>query len=401
MTIPHSERHVRPISDWRDEMIAEQTVWCDVQGYALPHAVRRGEPVGLCVSSRTPQFGVRVLRDGAREEVVLERKVGGAKYYESEEDSAARGCGWPVSVEVQTGDLRPGFYLVELFPDGGENARNRWGHAFFVVKPRKADQSAILLKLATNTYNAYNHWGGPSLYDMGACVAYDRPLLRGMLRRYGEAAGLRAGAAPDAGHTCDPNMREYYRYIVANGFSVRVPLAGWFNWERQFFRWAEEKGYGLDVCLDNDVSEPAELEGYRLVLSVGHDEYWTMDARDTLLGWVESGGNFAVFSGNTAYWHVRIEDGRMVCHKYGAEDTDPFAGTDRQHLLTGPFAHRWLGKPENALIGAGSTGGLYARFGGGAPRGSGAFHVLPAGTLGLSRARICDTAISSANRPRS
>ena len=79
MTVPRSERHLRPIAEWRDDMIAEQTVWCPVQGYATPMAVGQGEPVGLCISSRTSRFGIRISRDGAAEEVVVEREIDGAE----------------------------------------------------------------------------------------------------------------------------------------------------------------------------------------------------------------------------------------------------------------------------------------------------------------------------------
>ena len=44
-------------------------------------------------------------------------------------------------------------------------------------------RSRALLVLATNTYNAYNSWGGKSLYTGGWRVSFARPFGRGMLMR--------------------------------------------------------------------------------------------------------------------------------------------------------------------------------------------------------------------------
>ena len=63
------------------------------------------------------------------------------------------------------------------------------------------------------------------------------------------------------------------------------------------------------------------LDGCRLLLSVGHDEYWTWGMRDTVEGFVAGGGNVAFLSGNTCYWQVRIEGDVMVGYKHRyAED---------------------------------------------------------------------------------
>ena len=63
---------------------------------------------------------------------------------------------------------------------------------------------------------------------------------------------------------------------------------------------------------------PEVLESYRLVLSVGHDEYWSSPMRDHLESFIANGGNVAFFSGNTCWWQVRSEDDdrAIICYKY-------------------------------------------------------------------------------------
>lgn len=61
---------------------------------------------------------------------------------------------------------------------------------------------------------------------------------------------------------------------------------------------------------------------YDLVLSVGHDEYWSSGMRDNLHNFVRQGGNLAFFSGNTCWWRVHYVDNNtaMVCDRGSAKD---------------------------------------------------------------------------------
>src|SRR4051795_8833185 len=89
-------------------------------------------------------------------------------------------------------------------------------------------------------------------------------------------------------------------------------------------------------CTDVDLHRDgaALLEPYRLMVSVGHDEYWSGPMRDAVEGFVAAGGNAAFFSGNTSLWQVRLEDATregpaktMVGYKDQFKK-DPVYGTD-------------------------------------------------------------------------
>ena len=68
------------------------------------------------------------------------------------------------------------------------------------------------------------------------------------------------------------------------------------------------------------------MKGYRLVLSVGHDEYWSVPMRNHLEAFIANGGNVAFFSGNVCYWQVRLENGgqAMVGYKFNFEKDPHF-----------------------------------------------------------------------------
>ena len=123
------------------------------------------------------------------------------------------------------------------------------------------------------------------------------------------------------------------------------------------------------------------VDRYRLVLSVGHDEYWSGPMRDTVEGFIGRGGNVAFFSGNTSLWQVRLEghDGQgratqMVGYKGHFHD-DPVFGTDRQAELTTLWSDHLLGRPENHMTGVSFTRGGYHRIGRAVTNGAGGYTI--------------------------
>ena len=283
------------------------------------------------------------------------------------EDAYASGCGWPVAFSF---DVDPawtsGFYEVSLHADGevGEAAKSE---AFFVVRPSAPSSADAIIVLATNTYNAYNEWGGKCLYSGAVKVSFDRPFERGYVRRPaspdevaydGRVASL--PEEPDEEHT------QLQQYLADFEYPLWCASGSWHNWERRFVQWAEGEGLTLDYAVNSDLElHPEVLDGQRLMLSVGHDEYWSWGMRDSADAFVESGGSWAILSGNTCFWQVRYEDdGRtMVAYKAKAESKDPVAGTDDHRRLTSMWSLPSIGRPEAETIGLSFSRGGYARVG--------------------------------------
>lgn len=77
--------------------------------------------------------------------------------------------------------------------------------------------------------------------------------------------------------------------------------------------WLERNGYGdqVDYCTDIDVhldTEQTLLSKYDLLLSVGHDEYWSPEMRKHVERFRDAGGNIAFLSGNTCCWKVTLAE---------------------------------------------------------------------------------------------
>ena len=124
------------------------------------------------------------------------------------------------------------------------------------------------------------------------------------------------------------------------------------HWDAPFIQWLESAGYVLDYCTDVDLHQDADLlTSYPLLLSTGHDEYWTEAMRDHVDTFVANGGNVAYFSGNISLWRIHMTDNdtAIVCAKVapGPFDTGTWQ-RDNWHLI---------GNPESRTTGVTSASG--------------------------------------------
>ncbi len=351
----------------------------DIEAYPSELSYRTGDTVDLHVSCKTTAFNVRIERWGADRVTVLERDDLPGSFTPPPEDADANGCDWPSSLSFAIGDdWASGFYLVTLTAKGAPTDRSV-AHAGFVVRPLEPKAKALLV-LATNTWNAYNNWGGVSLYTGGTQVSFRRPFGRGMLCRPEVDRDDRKARPARWGEDFDVDGEIFQSYRMANGYPPAIGSSGWFTFERRFVEWAEGAGVELDYAISTDLEAGVEaLDGYDLVLGVGHDEYWSAPQRDCVEAYVAAGGDYASFSGNTMFWQVRVEpaaDGTtMVCHKYAAHKSDPVIAAGSPELTSGMWCDPVVGRPEWSLLGGGSAWGLYHRFGAAVARGSGGFTV--------------------------
>ncbi len=294
-----------------------------VFGYANKLSCVPGEEISFHLSSTAPAVRMTIERRGAKDETVFEQKDIACSVQPIPDRASSHGCGWPASFTMAVPDAwRSGCYIATVTPMDGDG-KARQTIQFVVRSANPGKETRILLQLSTNTYNAYTNWGGHSLYSyhdrdglQGHRVSFDRPL------------------------------QSQYE-----------------NWERPFVRWAESNGYTIDYAVNSDLEfHPEILKHYRLVLSVGHDEYWSTAMRDNLEKHIGDGGNVAFLSGNTCCWQVRSEDkGRsLTCWKQWY-NVDPIFRQGDHKLLSTAWSHHLIQRPENQLTGVGFLWGGYHR----------------------------------------
>jgi len=172
---------------------------------------------------------------------------------------------WHPTTVLQTTGWPEGDYLIRL--DAGKASR------LVPLTVRSADaRGRVLLVAGAMTWQAYNAWGGRSLYTgpggfagRSYAVSFDRP--------YDDFSG--AGRFPP--------------------FDAPV------------VRLAEQDGLPLAWETDDDLAQHPELaEGAAEIVIGGHAEYWTAPMWEAVRGAVARGTNLAVLGANTAYWRVRL-----------------------------------------------------------------------------------------------
>ena len=351
-----------------------------VTGYCWPQSAEGGGTVSLHLSSAGGRpVSVEVARVGAERSVVFSDPAVPADSHPTPTDAHSHGCAWPAALVLDVEPTwRSGYYEVVLDIDVDGKARR--SHAFFVVRPPAgAPTSPVLLALATNTWHAYNDFGGRNLYTGGTHVSLQRPMSPGYLYKPPGLGRRVTTTAPP-----DPQMAAHVGYLQLNHLSPYAGSAGWPDWELPFLQWAEGNGYAIDVVTNADLEDHPDVllgGGRSLFLSVGHDEYWSGPMRDTVETFIGHGGHAAFLSGNTAFWQVRLEDpspegpaATMVGYK-GFFKQDPVFGTERVGELTSIWSDFLIERPENHMTGVSFARGGYHRIGKRATAGAGGYTI--------------------------
>src|SRR5262245_18618397 len=352
-------------------------------GYTDRLSYRPGDEVRFHTSTSAPRYSIEIARVGARREIVWTKSGIPGALHPTPAEALGRGCGWPGGFPFRIpSDWRSGYYAVTLRAEDGNGEPLEWDH-FFVVRARDRRRTAkVLMILSTNTYAAYNAWGGKCLYASDdrsvACrLSFQRPWQRGLLRRTSSPLRNTNTGAPGFGER--PPVETFPRH--AQDYHHWTRFAGFQTWESIFVPWMESNGYAMDYCVQGDLDrDPGVVDGYRMLTTAGHDEYWSWQERDVVDDFVAAGGHAAFFIGNAACWQVRLEnDGQdMVCYKYVPE-FDPVYGTRREKYLTGMWSNPRTGRPENETFGVSFTRGGYHRMGYVMPRASGGYTVYRPG----------------------
>jgi hypothetical protein len=357
----------------------------EIWGYTGHYAYFAGDEVDLHVSSTAPRFRLDIVRDGGEETPVLSHGNIAARWQDTPDQCSVEGCGWETTFSFRIPEDWPsGAYRATLTAEG-RDGRPIASHHLFIVKPRPGRRPRRVLQVAaTGTWHAYNTWGGSNHYQgitgpnrdqFATTVSNQRPWCRGFVVLPKEAPRVPLDfATPIATVPRYPHME----WAFATGHSKKYASAGWASYDGHFFRWAERAGYQVDLIGQHELHyEPEILDGYDCAVFVGHDEYWTWEMRDTVDAWVARGGGAARFAGNFM-WQTRLEDeGRkQVCYKYKARAEDPayHPGGDVTRA-TNSWEAPEIGRPGASTFGLNAAKGVYAGWGGCAPRGVRGFPV--------------------------
>lgn len=302
-----------------------------LEGYVSSESILPGEPLNVHVRSTVGPFRIQLLRRGLSDTVVSNVGIFGDVLVDLPFDGPENGCNWPAATSFTVPAGSPsGLYILRLSTlDGGVTAEV----PFIVRAETPGVRTKILFAMPTSTYEAYNWWGGRSLYGHG--------LMGGGFSWAPPSAFRVSSRRPYLGP--DDFVKPKFQY-----------------WEVPFVRWLERNAIVVDYCTSFDLhARPELLAQYQLVVTVGHDEYWSWEMRDNIEGFVARGGTAVVLSGNSVWWQIRFEDGDAItCYK-SADDDPASQNPALQSRTTVNWYEPMLNRPETFMTGVSFKYGAY------------------------------------------
>ncbi|MDZ7577653.1 MAG: DUF6605 domain-containing protein [Candidatus Nanopelagicales bacterium] len=291
--------------------------WRAMSGFADRSSATPGDRVRLFVSTGARKWRVSAYRmgwyggaQGRRvwtSEVQPGQRQDGSGFVAATRTSYAD---WRQSLSFTTQGWSPGMYLLRLKGSNG-------AESLIPLVVRSPDVAGrIVLVMADTTWQAYNEWGGRSAYfgpggfeDRARAVSFARP------------------------YTSGSGTGKYLAY------------------EHPVVRMAERLGIDVSYVAASDLDvDPRALSGAEGVLSLGHNEYWSVPQRAAVTKARDAGVDLAFLGANTMFWRVRLVEGpagaRMM-EIYKSAWEDPVDGP----TTTARFRDEPGADPEHSLVG--------------------------------------------------
>lgn len=229
-------------------------------------------------------------------------------------------CRWipTASFQLPTG-LTSGVYIIKA-RDTSANERE----AILVVEPTQPPAALVQVPLAT--YEAYNGWGGDSLYPASEPVGVTR-------------------------------SKQGVEVSFDRPYDGPTGAGEFFNADVATVRFLEQRGYPVGYSTSTSIdSAPQQVQVPRLVVDAGHSEYWSQSDLQAFVRARDGGTNLVFLSSDTAAWRVRFAPATDASSEAGTANHriiayKEYASLDPDHgNPTGAFADK----------GAGLTGSAYS-----------------------------------------
>jgi hypothetical protein len=334
-----------PQADWQVQGAGDPAL----QGFATQMSAPVGDVISFKVSATASAYHVDILRfgyyqgNGARKVTTLTGPFPTNTQPDCTTDSSTGliDCGnWSTSFTwtVPSGSVS-GLYAAHLV----RNDNGAGSLVPFVVRD-ETSHSDIVVQTSDETWQAYNSYGGNSLYTCAvACPPGNPQTYKGAFKvSYNRPFHSAA----------DDEDRSWLSY-------AELPM----------IMFLEANGYDVSYLSGSDIdSRGSLLLNHKVFVSSGHDEYWSGNQRANVEAAKAAGVNLALFSGNTMFWKTRYEnsvDGSATPYRTLVSYKESFASAAIDPADPPTWTGMWRdarfsppadgGRPENALLGQSST----------------------------------------------
>jgi len=309
-----------------------------IEGYCSHTSIRAGERIEFFVSTNpVSSFTIDIFRmgyyggAGGRHVQSLGPFQGSVQADPPVGEKRVRDCQWESCASLKIpSDWPSGVYLGKLTA-----AREGWqSYVIFIVRDdRRAD---FLFQCSDNTWQAYNRWPKQfSLYDNGQ-------------HEWWWGGGVQVSF-----------NRPYGKYCQIMDAPLSTGSGEWFLWEFPFAYWLESQGYDVTYVSNLDThTDPRELLRAKGLLSIGHDEYWSIEMYQNVKAAIAAGVSVGFFSGNAVCGRIlHGADSRSRRHR-AFERVGVFGPPGGTFEFQSMSTLRHERPYANELIGAHSTGAV-------------------------------------------
>jgi hypothetical protein len=293
-------------------------------GYAWPKWVRTGGATEFRVHCPTESYQLSLWRYGKEKELI--RPIGwfdehGPRANQQilpDGDFTQRGVEWnregynPAGFRV-TAPERSGLYYFHV-----ETPSGRFLSFPLVVAPAKP-QAAVAVIASTNTWNAYNNFGGRSNYINPTSLP-PQPTVnaRQDLSRYTDREITVWHARDDEYTPLSFDRPEPFNHIPKD-VKLTDPIRGrqachLAETEWRLLGWLEREGFDYDLYADYQLhAGECDLDAYHTLILSTHPEYWSRDAYMRVKDWVHNrGGKLMYLGGNGIDCEVELPDEKTM-----------------------------------------------------------------------------------------
>ena len=307
-----------------------------IEGYCSRTSVRAGESISFHVSTNPASpFTLDIYRmgyyggAGGKQVTTLGPFKGQTQSDPPIGKNRLRDCQWSPCATIKIpGDWVSGVYVGKLTVE----REQLQSYVIFIVRDdRHAD---FIFQCSDTTWQAYNRWPSQfALYDDGKDQWY-------------------WGAGVDVSFN-----RPYGKYCQILDAPLSTGSGEWFLWEFPLAYWLESQGYDVTYISNLDThADPKGLLRAKGFLSVGHDDYYSIEMFQNLQKAIAGGLNVAFLSGNTCCGRINPRpDTRGAANRiFGRIGVFGPPGGMRDFVAMKSLPHE---RPyANELVGAHSTG---------------------------------------------